>query len=156
VSAVGVAGVRRAVEDLWHAVAELVLTANDDQPEQGDLAAAEHVAEVVVELQGRLAQAREALAAGPEALPEVDRCLREAGLLYWRDLRAHGPVSRLRGSTRRRGGDWPSWWFGVEQSVARCEEPLTVADQALGAAWQELAAASLTGTTRSDILRRSS
>ena len=34
------AALHRAVRDLWNAVAELVLSTNDDQPEQSDLAAA--------------------------------------------------------------------------------------------------------------------
>ena len=40
----------RAVRDLWFAVAELVLSTNDDQPQQSDLAAAEHVAQLAVEI----------------------------------------------------------------------------------------------------------
>ena len=60
-------------------------------------------------------------------LCDIELLLREASLIYWRDLRAHGPVSQLRGPTRRRGGAWPSWWSGVEQSLERCEEPLVAA-----------------------------
>ena len=47
----------RAVRDLWLAVAELVLSTNDDQPEESDLASAEHVAQLAVEIQARLAEA---------------------------------------------------------------------------------------------------
>ena len=83
---------------------------------------------------------------------EIEQLVREAGLIYWRDLRAHGPVSQLRGSTRRRRGAWPSWWSGVEQSLARCEEPFAAASQAVGAAWRELAAIA---PTRTNIPRRS-
>ncbi|WP_344043757.1 hypothetical protein [Nocardioides panacihumi] len=137
---------RLAVRNLWLAVAELVLNANDDQPVQSDLASAEHVAELAVEVQARLAQAVAGVdGASPVdarqaslELCEVERLLREAGLIYWRDLRAHGPVSQLRSSTQRRGGAWPSWWTGVEQSLQRCEEPLVAAGQAVGAAWREL------------------
>ena len=128
-----------ALHALWLAVAELVLTANDDQPIESDLAAAEHIAQLTVELQAHLAEAIAAADTSAEIeLPTVDRLLREATLIYWRDLRAHEAVSRLRGSTRRRGGLWPSWWSCVEQSLERCEEPLAAADHAIADAWHEL------------------
>jgi hypothetical protein len=154
----------QAVRDLWFAVAELVLTANDDQPVESDLAAAEHVAELAVEIQGRLAEALAGFVAdpppGPDAvlreLSEVERLVREAGLIYWRDLRAYGPASQLRGSTRRRGGVWPSWWSGVEQSLERCEAPLVAAGRAVGAAWHELVTPPPAEPTRTNIPRRSS
>ena len=155
---------RGAVRELWTAVAELVLSTNDDQPEESDLASAEHVAQLAVEIQARLAEALARFASGPlastdDALRElyhVERLLREASLIYWRDLRAHGPVSQLRGSTRRRRGAWPSWWSGVEQSLARCEEPLVAAGQAVSTAWHELMIPPPTETTRTNISRRSS
>jgi hypothetical protein len=158
------AALQRAVRDLWNAVAELVLSTNDDQPEEGDLAAAEQVAQLAVEIQARLAEALAGFADGPLASTEdalrelfnLERLLREASLIYWRDLRAYGPVSQLRGSTRRRGGAWPSWWSGVEQSLERCEEPLIAAGQAVGGVWRELVTSSPTETTRTNISRRSS
>ena len=158
------AALHRAVRDLWIAVAELVLSTNDDQPEESDLASAEHVAQVAVEIQARLAEALARFASGPPAgtedalreLYDLERLLREASLIYWRDLRAYGPVSQLRGSTRRRRGAWPSWWSGVEQSLERCQEPLVAAGQAVGTAWHELVIPPPTGTTRTDISRRSS
>jgi hypothetical protein len=163
VSAVALEDSRAALEltlrRLWLAVSELVLTTNEDQPEQSDLASAEHVAEVALEIQGRVAEALEVLArvgAAGRGIGDVERLLREAALLYWRDLRAYAPVSQLRGSTRRRGGAWPSWWSGVEQSLDRCEEPLVVAGRAVGDAWHELVTPPPTGTTRPDICRRSS
>lgn len=147
----------QALHALWLAVAELVLTANDDQPDESDLASAEHVAQLTVEIQGRLA---EAIAAQKEPaaveLGEVERLVREAGLIYWRDLRAHEAVSRLRGSTKRRGGSWPSWWSGVEQSLERCEEPLVAAGLAIGDAWHELVTGSSLTGTGTNTSRRSS
>jgi hypothetical protein len=158
------AALHRAVRDLWNAVAELVLSTNDDQPEESDLAAAEQVAQLAVEIQARLAEALAGFAGAPLASSEdalrelfdLERLLRQASLIYWRDLRAHGPVSQLRGSTRRRGGAWPSWWSGVEQSLERCEEPLVAAGQAVGGVWRELVTSPPTETTRTNISRRSS
>ena len=158
------AALQRAVRDLWNAVAELVLSTNDDQPEEGDLAAAEQVAQLAVEIQARLAEALAGFAGGPLAstegalreLSDLERLLREASLIYWRDLRAYGPVSQLRGSTRRRRGEWPSWWSGVEQSLERCEEPLVAAGLAVGGVWRELVTSPPTETTRTNISRRSS
>jgi len=158
------AALHRALRDLWLAVAELVLSTNDDQPEQSDLASAEHVAQLAVEIQARIAGALTPFAAGStssieNALREVcdvERLVREANLIYWRDLRAYGPVSELRSSTHRRRGAWPSWWSGVEQSLERCEEPLVAAGQAVGNAWHELVTASPLETTRTNIPRRSS
>jgi hypothetical protein len=158
------AALHRSLRDLWLAVAELVLSTNDDQPEESDLASAEHVAQLAVEIQARLAEALAGFAGGPPAstgdalreLCDIELLLREAGLIYWRDLRAHGPVSQLRGSTRRRRGAWPSWWSGVEQSLERCEEPLVAAGQAVGIAWRELVIPPPTETTRTNISRRSS
>jgi hypothetical protein len=154
------AALHRAVRNLWNAVAELVLSTNDDQPEESDLAAAEHVAQLAVEIQARLAEALAGFAGGPHASTEgalrelfdLERLLRDASLIYWRDLRAHGPVSQLRGSTRRRGGAWPSWWSGVEQSLERCEEPLVAAGQAVSTTWHQL----LTTPPRTNTSRRSS
>ena len=144
-----------ALHALWLAVAELVLTANDDQPVESDLAAAEHIAQLTVELQARLAEAIAVQDTSVE-LPTVDRLLREANLIYWRDLRAHEAVWRLRGSTRRRGGSWPSWWSGVEQSLERCEEPLVTAGAAVGDAWHELVTELSSATARTKSSRRSS
>jgi len=156
------AAVHRAMQDLWFAVAELVINANDDQPEESDLAAAEQAAHLSVEVQARLAEALGGITDNPPASPQdalrelsaVDRLLHEADLIYWRDLRAYGPVSQLRGSTRRRGGAWPSWWSGVEQSLERCEDPFITAGRAVGNAWHELVTAPLTETRRTNIARR--
>jgi hypothetical protein len=158
------AALHRAVRDLWTAVAELVLSTNDDQPEESDLASAEHVAQLAVEIQARLAEALARFAGGPPAstedalreLADLERLLREASLIYWRDLRAYGPVSQLRSSTRRRRGAWPSWWSGVEQSLQRCEAPLVAAGQAVSTAWRELVIPPPTETTRTNTSRRSS
>lgn len=155
------AALHQAVRDLWLAVAELVLNTNDDQPEESDLASAEHVAQLAVEIQGRLAEALAVLASraptsAARELCDVERLIRESALIYWRDLRAHGPVHQLRGSTRRRSGAWPSWWSGVEQSLERCEEPLVAASQAVGSAWHELVTPPPLETTRTNIPRRSS
>jgi hypothetical protein len=154
----------RAVRDLWLAVAELVLTTNDDQPEETDLASAENVAQLAVEIQARLAEAVAAFAGWQPAntedacreLCDVERLIRETSLIYWRDLRAYGAISQLRASTRRRGGAWPSWRSGVEQSLERCEEPLVAAGQAVGTAWHELVTPPLIETTRTNTTRRSS
>ncbi|MFF0267516.1 hypothetical protein [Kribbella sp. NPDC004536] len=152
--------VQQALRTLWLAVAELVLTANDDQPVESDLASAEHVAQLTVELQARLAEALSAVSTPPAGtgleLAAVERLLREANLIYWRDLRAHEAVSRLRGSTRRRGGTWPSWWTGVEQSLERCEDPLVAAGTAVGDAWHELVTGPSLATARTNTSRRSS
>src|SRR5262249_39112850 len=158
------AALHRAVRDLWNAVAELILSTNDDQPEEGDLAAAEQVAQLAVEIQARLAEALAGFTGGPLASTEdvlrelfdLERLLREASLIYWRDLRAHGPVSQLRGSTRRRGGAWPSWWSGVEQSLERCEESLVSAGQAVSTTWHELLIPPPTEAARTNTSRRSS
>ncbi|MFG2106473.1 hypothetical protein [Micromonospora chersina] len=155
---------RAAVRNLWLAVAELVLNTNEDQPEESDLASAEHIAQLAVEIQGRLAQALSALAADSSVsiegalreLCDVERLVREADVLYWRDLRAHRPVAQLRASTRRRGGAWPSWWSGVEQSLERCEEPLIATGEALNAAWHELVMSPSAETIKTNIRRRPS
>jgi hypothetical protein len=158
------AALLRSVRDLWSAVMELVLSTNDDQPVENDLASAEHVAQLAVEIQARLADALAGFAGEPLASTEdvlrelfdLERLLREASLIYWRDLRAYGPVSQLRGSTRRRGGAWPSWWSGVEQSLERCEEPLVAAGHAISTVWHELLIPLPTETTRTNTSRRSS
>ena len=84
-----------------------------------------------VEIQARVAEAWRIVAAAGEpedAMRGARRCratVREAGLIYWRDLRAYGPVSQPRGS---HGGVGPArWWSGVEQRIERGEEPLVAA-----------------------------
>ena len=156
------AALYEAVRELWLAVAELVLSTNDDQPVQNDLAPAEDVAELAVEIQGKLAEAMATLSAGPpetsrDALREVgvvESLVREASLIYWRDLRAYRPIAQLRSSTRRRKGVWPSWWFGVEQSLQRCEGPLVAVGETVGAALNELATPPQPDPTSLNIPRR--
>ena len=73
---------------------------------------AEDVAELAVEIQAKLAEAmarcrpaHPKLAATPSAKSASwSSLVREASLIYWRDLRAYGPIAQLRSSTRRRKG----------------------------------------------------
>jgi hypothetical protein len=155
-----------AIERLWLTVGELSLSANEDQPGDGDLAAAEYLAERVIEFQGRIAQARQHLAGLPPAVPEqglvrglpaMDALVRRTHAFYWRELRAYNAVAQLRAATRRRGGAWPAWWQGVEQSIERCEGPVADADEAVGSVWLELAERfAVKEVPESNTLRRSS
>jgi hypothetical protein len=171
VNAVTVLGVverlSTAVEDLWSAVCELMLTVASDQPRGPGLAVTDHWVETVSELQGDVAAARAQLAAmlpttmlpttmlpttmlpttGLTAaaatpvvatLPDVVVHLHRAGSRYWRDIRGHEPVAQLRAGTRQRGGEWTVWRRSVEQSAARLVEPLESVADAVDAGWQEL------------------
>jgi hypothetical protein len=129
-----------AVEELWDAVGELVLITVEDQPAEGALAAADALAEQVSELQGEVAEAREALSDADQLgpwLPRAAHAIDAATWRYWQGVRAHDPVTRLRAATRRLGEPWPSWQRTTEQSAQRCEEPLASVVHAVRACWIE-------------------
>jgi hypothetical protein len=129
-----------AVEELWDAVGELVLITVEDQPGQGSLAAADAFAEQVSELQGGVAEARQALSEADELglwLPRAADAIAAATWRYWQEIRAHRPVMQLRAATRRLGGPWPSWQLTAEQSAQRCEGPLASVVDAARACWVE-------------------
>lgn len=131
-----------AVEELWAAVCELMLTVAEDQPRGEGLAVSDQLVETVSELQGDVAAARTGLA-GAQAvvvagLPQVAVHLHRVSSRYWRDVRGHEPVAQLRAATRQRGGEWTAWRRSVEQSAARLADPLESVADALDAGWQEL------------------
>jgi hypothetical protein len=130
-----------AVEDLWQAVCELVLTVHEDRPGEVDLAAVDDLGERVSELQADVAAARELLRDSDQLvprLPEVAAHLDAALLRYWHDLRSYPAVSALRQGVRRQGGESPVWEATVEASAARCEEPFGAIASSLNACWQEI------------------
>ena len=133
---------RIAVDRLWQAVGELVLTVHEDRPRAVDLAVVDDFAEQVLELQAGVAAARQLLLdpAGCPAsrLPEVSVQLHETSNHYWRRLRAHGPVAELRRAAHRLRGELPGWLRSVDTGVQRCEEPLAACADAVHQCWREL------------------
>ncbi len=136
----------RAVEELWQAVGELALIVYEDRPRDADLAVVDDLAEQVSELQGEVAAARQLLRVAEgrtvaelvPCLPEVSAHLDATARRYWRRLRAHTPVAELRRAARSRRGELPGWQHSVDDSAARCEEPLVACAAAMHACWQEV------------------
>lgn len=135
---------RTAITDLQRALAELVMTVREDQPEDSDLAALDSLAEAVCEVQAAAAAAGEQIDAVadawqlPVALPLIDAAVAQCISRYWHDLRTYDSVHRLRLATRGRGREWVTWHRGLEESKLRCEGPLQRSGTAVSAAWREI------------------
>jgi hypothetical protein len=138
------ADLRVAHAILRDAVQELVMTVHEDRPLGSDVAAIDHLAEVVSELEGCVMQAGQELDTVrdprglPLRLPAVDAALAAAQSRYWRDLRAHAPVTELRLVSRGRGEEWRTWQLSLELTQLRCEVPLVRAAETVRLAWREV------------------
>jgi hypothetical protein len=136
---------RDSTARLSDAVTELVMIAHEDRPDGSEVAAVDHFAEQVSELQASVVDAGRELAGieGPAVLasrmPAVDRSIAAATLHYWRDLRAYDATAAMRQVARRGGADWRSWQVSIEQSQQRCEQPLLDTVAGARAVWLELA-----------------
>ena len=129
---------------LQQTIAELVMTVHEDRPSDSDIAAVDALLEVVSEVQASAAAAGAeidaitAVQAMPLALARVHSATSECALRYWRDLRSHGALSRLRTAARGRGIEWRTWQGSVEQSESRCEAPLQRSMESVETAWREV------------------
>jgi hypothetical protein len=136
---------RDATARLSEAVTELVMIAHEDRPRGSEVAAVDHFAEQVSELQASVMTAAHELATieGPVILamrmPAVDAAIAAATLHYWRDLRSYDATVAMRQAARRGGADWRAWQVSIEQSQERCEEPLLEAVTRARSVWLELA-----------------
>jgi hypothetical protein len=135
---------RSATAALGGAVAELAMTVLEDRPAASDTAVVDNLGELVSELQGSVVEAQSELALVtdvrqlPVRLPHIDRAVAACSTRYWRDLRAHAPLARLRATARSRGIEWRTWQRSVEQSQLRCEPYVDRADAAVRSAWGEV------------------
>jgi hypothetical protein len=135
---------RTASDYLQQTLAELVITVFEDRPRDVELAGVEGLAESVSEVQACAAEAGACLGPIAEArqlpmmLPQIDSAIMQCTLRYWRDLRSHTAVSRLRATTRGRGREWQTWLGTLEQSALRCEQPLQRSNDSVRAAWREV------------------
>jgi hypothetical protein len=136
---------RVAQVDLRQGVLELTMTVHEDRPLHSGVALIDNFAEVVSEFQGEVAAVGEALDAIatsrqlPAHLAAVDATVAHAMSRYWRDLRAHDPLAKLRLTVRDRGSEWRTWESSMEESLKRCEQPLFVMSATVQAAWSEVA-----------------
>lgn len=136
---------RAATGRLSEAVTELVTIAHEDRPDGSEVAAVDHFAEQVTELQSSVVAAGRELVAidGPallsQRMPLVDEALAAATLCYWRDLRSHAATGAMRHVARRGGRDWRAWQGSIEQSQRRCEQPLLDTAASARRVWLELA-----------------
>jgi hypothetical protein len=129
---------------LQQTIAELVMTVHEDRPRDSDIAAVDALLEVVLEVQASAAAAGAEIDSIadvrdlPLALARVHSATSECALRYWRDLRSHGALSRLRSTARRRGIEWRTWQGSIEQSELRCEAPLQRSLASVETAWREV------------------
>jgi hypothetical protein len=129
---------------LQQSIAELVMTVHEDRPKDSDIAAVDALCEVVLEVQASAAAAGSVIDSIadvrnlPSALARVHSATSECALRYWRDLRSHGALSRLRTTASRRGVEWRTWQGSVEQSELRCEAPLQRSTESVETAWREI------------------
>ena len=135
---------RTANTELQRTIGELMMTALEDRPRGSDIAAIDDLVETVSELQASAAQARSHLDAVeeprhlPAAMPHVGSATAECALRYWRDLRAHAAISRLRRTARGRGTEWVTWQRSLEDSELRCETALLRSVECVDLAWREI------------------
>jgi hypothetical protein len=137
------AALATAVEELWSAVTELTVIAQEDRPLSDGLAVADDLAEQASELQGEVAAVRNAVRTNGAdltfaRLPEVQAELDAAARRYWQRIRAYDSVANLRRAVLRRGAEWTAWQRSVDQSARRCAEPLAASVAALNTCWQEV------------------
>ncbi|GCD91835.1 hypothetical protein [Nocardioides sp. LS1] len=136
---------RDSTQRLSEAVTELVMITHEDRPDGSEVAAVDHFAEQVTELQSSVVAAGQELLGidGPTLvslrMPVVDEALAAATTCYWRDLRSYAAVGAMRQVARRGGRDWRAWQGSVEQSQQRCEQPLLDAVASSRRVWMELA-----------------
>ncbi|MBB6626482.1 hypothetical protein H5V45_04010 [Nocardioides sp. KIGAM211] len=136
---------RSSTARLSEAVTELVMIAHEDRPDGSEVAAVDHFAEQVSELQSSVVAAGQELVAidGPallsQRMPLVDDALAAATVCYWRDLRSYAATGAMRQVARRGGGGWRAWQVSIEQSQQRCEEPLLDTVASARRVWLELA-----------------
>ncbi|MFC4786541.1 hypothetical protein ACT8ZV_18855 [Nocardioides sp. MAHUQ-72] len=136
---------RAATARLSEAVTELVMIAHEDRPDGCEMAAVDHFAEQVSELQSSVVAVSQELAAldGPvpvsRRMPLIDEALAAASQCYWRDLRSYAATAAMRQVARRGGRDWQAWQGSIEQSQQRCEQPLAETAAAARRVWLEVA-----------------
>ncbi|MGZ4455229.1 MAG: hypothetical protein ACXVWZ_03045 [Nocardioides sp.] len=136
---------RASTQRLSEAVTELVMITHEDRPDGSEVAAVDHFAEQVTELQSSVVAAGQELLTidGPvlvsRRMPVVDEALAAATVCYWRDLRSYAATGAMRQVARRGGRDWRAWQGSVEQSQQRCEQPLLDAVAGSRRVWLELA-----------------
>jgi hypothetical protein len=135
---------RSANCELQQSIAELVMTVHEDRPHGSDIAAIDALAEVVSELQAKAAAAGAEIDAIadvrelPLTLGSIDAETTDCAIRYWRDLRSHDALSRLRTAARGRSNEWRTWQGSVEQSELRCETPLQRSMASVHTAWSEV------------------
>jgi hypothetical protein len=138
------AELRSANTALEQSIAELVMTVHEDRPGDSDVAAIDALAEVVSEVQASAAAARAEIDSVvdvrdlPVVLGPIHAATSECALRYWRDLRSHAALCRLRAAARGRGVEWRTWQGSVEQSELRCEAPLQRSMESVETAWREV------------------
>jgi hypothetical protein len=135
---------RSANTELQQTIAELMMTVFEDRPHGSEVAAVDDLAEIISELQASAARAGGELEAImdsrelPAAMPRVGAATSECALRYWRDLRSHTAVSRLRATARGRGTEWTTWQRSLEDSELRCEAALLQTVEAVHLSWREI------------------
>ena len=135
---------RTANTELQQTIAELMMTALEDRPRGSEIAAVDDLVENISELQASAAQAGTELGGItdsrelPAVMPRVSSATADCALRYWRDLRAHLAISRLRTTARGRGTEWATWQRSLEDSGLRCEAPLLRSVESVQLAWREI------------------
>lgn len=130
--------------DLQRTIAELMMTALDDRPCDSEIAAVDDLVETISELQACAAQVGTDLMSIadsrelPAAMPRIGAATAECALRYWRDLRSHDAISRMRTTGRGRGMEWAAWQRSLEHSEMRCETPILRSIESVELAWREI------------------
>jgi hypothetical protein len=139
------ADLQARVRELGQAVTELVTIVHEDRPHGSEIAVIDALSETVSELQASAVHAGEVIARVrtprelPAVLGHVDDAVARCRSTYWRDLRAHRPLSVLRRTASEHGREWRTWQRSIELSLSRCEPGLAGAEDSLRGAWAEVA-----------------
>jgi len=137
-----------------------------DRPAEPGAALADGIENNVLDMLGRLEEARNAARAAEKAVaPPVDmdrarraltqcqEALQLAAQQFANGLAHYEKMRSLAILGRERGGEWKAWAGSMGDAINECREPLEAADRALAACWPELVEHS--GNTSISIRNRS-
>jgi hypothetical protein len=129
---------------------EVLLTLREDCP--GELAIADHFADAVEDLRGRIEEALEAAVEGernvghPIDLEGARRALQQCqekfdtvDHQFFSDVASYEQLDELNNMGRNRDSEWAAWAEAVRQGIDHCRQQIEQARSAMKVCWQEIA-----------------
>lgn len=134
-----------------HGILKAVVLTVGDQPTQRGTVLADELENALLDMMGRLEEARTAAWAAEKAvaLPvDIDRARRALAICqegfhrvetkFAEQLVCYERLRDLNSLGRERGGEWKSWAGSMKNAIEECRAPLEKVRKALAGCWQEL------------------